>query len=69
MYLLSTQLLGINFSETGLALYKDYLETGNLDYALEVASGMSPPFYAAVLSWISDFSHVFGGSRLSPYFC
>ncbi len=55
MYLLSTQLLGINFSETGLALYKDYLETGNLDYALEVASRMSPPFYAVVLSWISDF--------------
>lgn len=55
MYLLSSKLLGVNFSETGLALYNDYLESGNLDYALEVAARMSPPFYALVLSWISDF--------------
>lgn len=61
MYLLSSILLGINYTETLNQLYTEYLESGNLEYALQVAMKMAPPFYAVVLSWLTDFlSYVVG---------
>ncbi len=55
MYLLSSRLLGINYTETLSQLYTQYLENGNVEYALAVALKMAPPFYAVVLSWLTDF--------------
>lgn len=55
MYLLSSILLGINYTETLNQLYTEYLKNGNAEYALAVAFKMAPPFYAVVLSWIADF--------------
>ncbi len=54
MYLLSSRLLGVNYTETGLELYRQYLESGNFEYAVAVAARMAPPFYAILLSWLTD---------------
>ena len=54
MYLLSSRLLGINYTDTLSQLYTQYLENGNVEYALAVAARMAPPFYAVVLSWLTD---------------
>ena len=61
LYMLSSRLLGLNYTDTLSELYTEYLESGNLEYALQVAMKMAPPFYAVVLSWLTDFlSYVVG---------
>lgn len=55
MYLLSSRLLGINYTDTLKQLYTQYLESGNVEYAMAVAARMAPPIYAVALSWVTDF--------------
>lgn len=55
MYLLSSRLLGINYTDTLKQLYTQYLESGNVEYAMAVATRMTPPIYAVALSWVTDF--------------
>lgn len=50
------RLLLINFTWTGLEMYFDHIDKGNLDYAVAVMSSMLPPGYTYIMENIAYFA-------------